>query len=545
MSREETAVAKRARPELACGRPVTIQALPKIKTMPLDALLRFAVRTGLATLLLAAAAPAAWAFGFDDVTRQAAALAAEPYREPAIEPAATGFSYDQRRAIRFRSDRALWRDAPGLFELQFFARAGDRTGGGTRRVELHEVESGRVRPIEVPPSAFTSGGARGPAAGAAGWRAHYPLNRADHRDELIAFLGASYFRALGAGLHYGASARGLAIDTVGGRGEEFPAFTQFWFERPAPDARELRFWALLDSPRAAGAYAFSVKPGRTTVVEVQARLWLRAPVATLGIAPITSMFFSGENQPPRGDYRPEVHDSDGLQIAGASGEWLWRPLTNPARTFVTSFAQRSPRGFGLMQRDRAFASYEDLETRYEQRPSVWVEPVGDWGAGRVELLQFPTPDETHDNVVAYWVPEKLPAPGERLDLAWRVHWAGDDAPAPPGARTLQSRAGIGYKRDDMPAGLQQLHVDFAPVAPPSSAANAPGTTDAEVQAVASANDNVRNLQAIAYPNAQRGGWRVSLDFERIDKARPVELRLFLRRGAQTLSETWTYALSPE
>lgn len=490
-----------------------------------------------AALCLAILAGAAHAFGFDDVTRQAQALAAAPYREPAIDPAATGFSYDERRSVRFRTDRSLWRDAAVPFELQFFPRAGDHTGGGTRRIEMFEIDGGRVKAIDVPPGAFTSQG-RAPAPGAAGWRAHYPLNRAEYKDELIAFLGASYFRALGSGLQYGASARGLAIDTTGGRGEEFPAFTAFWFERPAADARELRFYALLDSPRAAGAYAFSVKPGRTTLVDVQARLWLRAPVATLGVAPLTSMFMSGENQPARDDFRPEVHDSDGLQIAAGNGEWLWRPLVNPARTFVSSFALKSPRGFGLMQRDRAFTSYEDLETRYEQRPSIWVEPLGDWGDGRVELLQFPTPDETHDNVVAYWVPAKLPAPGQRFDIAWRLHWAGADAPAPPGAYALQSRAGHGWRADDVPASQRQLHVDFVA---PAADVKAPG----EVQVVASANDNVRGLRAIAYPNPQRGGWRVSLDYERIDKARPVELRLFLRRGSQTLSETWTYALPPE
>lgn len=496
-----------------------------------------------ATLALAATvlAGAAQAFDFDALTREAAARAAQPYQARPIDDAATGFSYDERRAIRFRPERSTWRGLPGVpFELQFFARAGDATGGGTQAVALHEIVDGQVRPIPVPPDAFTHQGSRGPAPGAAGWRAHFPLNNPAYADELVAFLGASYFRALGAGLHYGASARGLAIDTTGGRGEEFPAFTAFWFKRPAAGARELRFYALLESPRATGAYAFTVRPGRTTATEIQARLWLRAPVAMLGIAPLTSMFLHGENQPPRGDFRPEVHDSDGLQIAAGDadgGEWLWRPLANPVRgAFVTSFALRSPRGFGLMQRDRAFSSYEDLEAHYHERPSLWVEPIGDWGPGRVELLQFQTPDETHDNIAAYWVPARLPAPGERLDIAWRVLWAGDDAPAPPAARVLQTRAGHGWKPPEgVPTSARQLHVDFSAV---------PGVTGA-VEAVASGNTAVRGLRANAYPNRETGGWRVTLDFERPDPSQPVELRLFLRQDGRTLSETWTYALSPE
>src|SRR5690606_10242831 len=173
--------------------------------------------------------------------------------------------------------------------------------------------------------------------GHAGLRVHYPLNNAQYKDELVVFLGASYFRALGAGQQYGLSARGLAIDTVGGSGEEFPRFTQFWLERPAADTKQVTLFALLESPRATGAYRFDVIPGAQTVTRVQARVFLRAgdrPIATLGIAPLTSMYFFGENQPRAGDFRPEVHDSDGLLVANGD-EWLWRPLQNPARATTT------------------------------------------------------------------------------------------------------------------------------------------------------------------------------------------------------------------
>src|SRR5690606_32760550 len=195
------------------------------------------------------------------------------------------------------------------------------------------------------------------------------------------------------GTRYGLSARGLAVDTVGGQGEEFPRFEAFWLVRPAPDARTLRLFALLDSPRVAGAYQFDVVPGAETVVEVRARLYLREGVATLGLAPLTSMYQFGENQPHAGDFRPEVHDSDGLMVASGDGEWLWRPLINPPQVLTTSFSMQELRGFGLMQRDRRFASYEDSEARYELRPSAWIEPVGAWGPGRVELVQYGTPDE--------------------------------------------------------------------------------------------------------------------------------------------------------
>ena len=482
-------------------------------------------------------------FGLDDVAQQAALLAKSAYR-PAAAPHAklAALSYDEYRDIRFRSERSLWRDTGSLFQVQFFPLG----RGFTRPLRLFEVASGTVRPLEVPASDFSvgsvqssSGSAVQPAVGAAGWRMSFPLNDSRQPDEVIVFLGASYFRALGAQQVYGLSARGLAVDTAGGNGEEFPAFTTFWLERPAPGAREVRFFALLESPRVVGAYAFVLRPGTDTVLEVQSRLYLRAAVATLGIAPLTSMFRSGENQPVANDYRPEVHDSDGLLIESGDGERLWRPLSNPRRPFVTSFGLKSLRGFGLMQRDRAFTSYEDLEAHYQRRPSAWVEPLGDWGAGRVELLQFGTPDETHDNIAAYWVPERLPAPDTPISLAWRVHWSLDGMRPPVGAWVVQSRRGHGFVPDGMPASRVQFHIDF--VGPALAGLGA----SAAVEAVASGNANVRALRAIAYPTPARGGWRVSLDFDRVDAAQAVELRAHLRLAGNVLSETWSYALAPE
>ncbi len=492
--------------------------------------------------LAALAPPPAQAFGFDDVAREAAALARAPYRKPPPPDAALAqLSYDDYRSIRYRPERALWRGSGSLFELQFFALG--RTF--TRPLRLYEVIDGKPQPLRVPGSAYNDEGLLPPArtlaadAGAAGWRVHFPLNDAATPDEVAVFLGASYFRAVSAGQRYGLSARGIAVDTVGGDGEEFPAFTTFWLERPAPGVREMTFHALLDGPRATGAYRFVLRPGTNTVIDVQARLYLREPVTTLGIAPLTSMFLSGENQPVASDYRPEVHDSDGLLVHTSSGERIWRPLTNPARPFVTSFSTASLGGFGLMQRDRAFTSYEDLEAHYERRPSAWVEPVGDWGPGRVELLQFGTPDETHDNIAAYWVPQRMPPPGVPIDLAWRVHFTLDAMPQAAGAWVLQTRRGHGFRPDETPADQLQFQLDFA------GPALASLRERDDVAAVVSGNDNVRNLRAHAFPNLGRGGWRVSLEFERIDKAQPVELRAYLRQGENALSETWSYALAPE
>lgn len=454
--------------------------------------------------------------------------------------------YDGYRDIRFRPASSLWRDAQLPFEAQFFHR-GLYQRDGVRIHELAPHSGARPLPYRSADYDFGRNGVTPQAwgdLGHAGFRVHYPLNGPQYKDELVVFLGASYFRALGAGQQYGLSARGLAIDTVGGRGEEFPRFTDFWLQRPAADAREATVYALLESARATGAYRFDIVPGEQTAVRVRARLFLRAgpePVATLGIAPLTSMFFSGENQPRPGDFRPEVHDSDGLQVATGEGEWLWRPLQNPKQLTVTSFSANALRGFGLMQRDRAFASYEDTEARYERRPSAWVRPLSDWGPGRVELVQLPTPDETHDNVVAYWVPARLPAPGEPLDFAYEIAWQGNADAQPPGSRVVQSRRGMGYTRlSPMElSGQVQYVLDFEG---PALAALPPG---APVRAVVTADANGRVLEQNAYPHPAGGRWRVTLRVQKLDPSRPVELRAFLQQEQNVLSETWTYILLPE
>jgi len=495
--------------------------------------MRFDLRAcGVAACVLAglAAAHGAAAFGFDDVAREADRVARAAVRQPPPADAAlAALSYDAYRQQRFRPERSTWRAAGAPFELQYFSRG----RGFTRELTLYEVVGGEVRPLSVPAAAFEGGA----PAGAAGVRVHRWVEQPRRSEELIAFLGASYYRMVAPGLAYGLSARALAIDTVGGAGEEFPAFTTFWFVRPQPSDHEVRFFALLESPRVTGAYGFVLRPDAPATIDVRARLTLRAPVARLGLAPLTSMFLAGENQPPIDDYRPEVHDSDGLQIAAGSGEWIWRPLSNPRGVFVTSFALPALRGYGLMQRDRDFASYHDLEARYDLRPSAWIEPAGDWGAGRVELLQFHTPDETHDNIGAYWVPDRVPPPGQPFEFAWRMTVT-DSQPRPPGAWAVQSRSGHGYREAAIPASQRQLHVDFAGPA-------LERVDDARVEAVADGNANVRNLRAIAQRNTVAGGWRVALDFERVDERQPVELRVFLREGSRTLSETWAYALAPD
>ena len=371
-------------------------------------------------LLVACAGRTAGAFGLEDVAKRAKQLAGSAYADPrgGVPQWLLDLNYDHYRDIRFRPERALWRDRSLPFSVQFF-----HPGFLYDRAEsIHVVSrSGTVSPVAFSPDQFDYGRnkfeSRVPQdLGYAGFRIHHPIKSTSYHDEVAAFLGASYFRAVGRDQVYGLSARGVAIDTALSSGEEFPWFREFWLVQPAPGAKELTVYALLDSPSASGAYRFVVAPGAQTRVDVELRLFPRRTLDKLGIAPLTSMFLHGESGAGElNDYRPEVHDSDGLLVAARSGEWLWRPLQNPRDLSVASFELVSPRGFGLVQRDRDFDHYQDIEARPDLRPSAWVQPKGEWGKGRVELVEIPDArrhQQQHRRL--------LGAPGDRLGACARL-----------------------------------------------------------------------------------------------------------------------------
>ena len=489
-------------------------------------------------LALGAGAAHALAFAFDDVAKAAEQLAAQPWKKPApvLPKELESLSYDQYRDIRFRPDGALWRSAKLPFELTFF-----HTGFHyDQPVRISEVTEQGVAEVKFDPAQFDYGNNKIDAGklgglGYAGFRVHFPVNNGKVKDEVLSFIGASYFRALGKDQGYGLSARGLAVDTGLPSGEEFPRFVEFWIERPAANATELVIYGLLDSRRTVGAYRFLLRPGVETAIEVKARLVLREGVGKLGVAPLTSMFFYGENQRPGNeDYRPEVHDSDGLLIHAANDEWIWRPLQNPKRLLVTSFSTANPLGFGLMQRDRDFSRYEDLEARYDRRPSAWVEPKGPWGQGRIELVQIPSPDESNDNIVAYWVPDAAPPPKQPWDIEYRLLWQKETDTRPPHSWVTQTRRGHGYVRS--PNSTVGMILDFdGPLLrklPP----------DAKVEGVISNDPTVEIVRRHTYRNDATGGWRMALELRRVDSGKTAELRAYLRMDNNPVSETWSYVL---
>jgi glucans biosynthesis protein len=488
-------------------------------------------------LLVTLGGQAQAAFDLETVATHAKQLAQAPYDDPQRVPEwLTRISYDQWRDIRYRPETALWKG--GSFTVQFFHPGLFYN----RSVNVNVVDATGVHPVPFSPSYFDYGrndfASRVPQdLGYAGFRIHYPIKTRSYQDEVIVFLGASYFRAVGRQEVFGLSARGLAVDTAVASGEEFPRFREFWLVRPAKGAKSMTILALLDSRRMTGAYRFDVQPGEPTVVTVDCRLFVREPVAKLGIAPLTSMFLRGENTVnPIEDFRPEVHDSDGLLLAPKTGEWIWRPFDNPNELQTSTFVMPSPRGFGFMQRDRDFDHYQDFEARFDLRPSAWVTPHGEWGPGRVELVEIPTKDDTNDNIVGFWVPETPLAPGSELKFTYDVRWFRDDKKLPPAGRVLATRHDRGKGENAV-----RFVIDFSG---PDLDKLPPEAVLEGVVTVGAGNDAQGTLlEQQVHKNPVTGGWRLVFQVHpTVDE--PIDIRAFLRRGSDSLTETWTHLLQP-
>jgi periplasmic glucans biosynthesis protein len=481
------------------------------------------------------------AFDYAWLKGQARALANGIYRPQVshIPEAVKALDWDQYQAIRYRADHALWAGDSRRFRVRFF-----HLGLYFQSpVRVYEVVDGQAQELAYDPTMFDYGksglqGSRLPRnLGFAGFRVHF---HTDLERDVAAFLGASYFRAVGGEKQYGLSARGLAIDCGMDRAEEFPMFTAFWIERPTPDAGTLTVYALMDSPSLAGAYRFDISPAAMLVMDVDAALYPRKEIARLGVAPLTSMFQYAENdRRMANDWRPEIHDSDGLAMWTGGGEWIWRPLANPASLRFNAFLDENPRGFGLLQRDRHFDHYQDDGAFYDRRPSLWVEPKSGWGKGSIQLVEIPTVDETFDNIVAFWNPVDTPQPGQELLFSYRLHWGAHTPASPPLARVVATRTGLGGV-----VGQQRTYFSWRFVVDFAGGDLSMLGKDVAVEPVITVSRGEVEIPS-ARPLESVRGYRAMFDLRPTDdSAAPIDLRLYLRANGQPLTETWLYQWTP-
>lgn len=466
-------------------------------------------------------------FSWEGLRAEALRLAERPFQPPPPPaPAAASVDYDALDQIRYRADRTLL-GRGGMAGIRLFPLS----RGAARPVSMALVDEGIATPIAFSRDLF-AGGER-LAAGAEGFSGFRAMTD-DGRSDWLAFQGASYFRAAGPLDQYGLSARALAIDTGLDTAEEFPSFTRFWLERSETGAIVVH--ALLDSPSAAGAWRFvNRRTPEGVVQEVSFVLQLRRDVARLGLAPLTSMFWYGEGNRARAvDWRPEIHDSDGLALLTGRGEALWRPLNDPSRAITNSFADLDPGGFGLLQRDRAFDHYQDDGVFYERRPSLWIEPRGPWGKGAVMLVELPTAGETADNIVAFWTPAQPATAGTRYALAYTMRWIAGEPRRADVARVVDTWRGTAGPPGTAPIpGATRLVADFEGNALKGLGRDSGVGVDLVL-------GQGKPLNAATYPvTGVDGRWRLIVEVMHRD-GEALDLRACLRRGSAAMTETLLY-----
>lgn len=435
--------------------------------------------------------------------------------------------YTDYHEIKFKGTHSIWQGDPCGFALQGMHRGFLFPD----TVELNLVEDGEMRRLAYDPSLFSFGLLRDidPSSfgdiGYSGVRFLTDVEGTGKMKEFLVFQGASYFRAVARDIDYGLSARGLAIRTGDPRGEEFPAFVEFFIEKPAVGAGEIRLHAVLDGPSLAGAFSFAAKTGSATRMNVEASLFPRVDLDHVGLAPLTSMYwYSPLERPVVDDFRPRIHDSDGLSIHAGSGEWIWRPLANPAVMRHSTF-EGEVQGFGLAQRTRELRDFEDTEARYHRRPSLWIEPGKEWPKGGVELFEMPTGAEHGDNIVAYWRLSDALRAGTRLDYAYDMRWSAHTPEDPKLLRVRDSYSGA-YAGTWRHFVIDFVSPEPGPL-PPASALTAEAITSA---------GRLDGLAVMPYPEIN--GYR--LTFRLVPAGDVADLRAVLRRGTNRISEIWRY-----
>jgi glucans biosynthesis protein len=470
--------------------------------------------------------PAPFAPGM--VTEAAKNLSKQPFRPlPADIPKIfRDLSYEQYAAIRERPETAIW----AAENIGFAIEPLHRGSLFSSPMEVRLVAEGKARRILYDPALFDFGTLTVPGnIGDIGFSGFRVLARGqDGFYGLAIFQGASFFRAMAPGQTFGTMARAMSIKTADPRGEEFPAFRSVWIERPTLAAGALVIHALIDSESVTGAYRFTLRPGDATIIDTECTLFARAAVDNLGLATMSATHLSGPlDERCNDDLRPSVCEANGLQMLTGKGEWLWRPVTNRNTLQISSFVDETPRGFGFFQRDRFFDHYQDDDQHFETRPSLWIEPIGDWAAGSVQLIEIPSDSEANDNIIGYWKPKAPLAAGSETLFAYRQFWCWNPPEQPPLAITTQSRAGRGSspkrRRFVVEFSGDILSVSENEKAMKPNLSAAPGSI----------------VGVRTFPSADKKSCRILFEIDPGNESYS-EMRLVLEARGKPLSETWLY-----
>lgn len=464
-----------------------------------------------------------------EVARQ---IARRPYQAAAsdLPDQFANLSYEQYSEIRALPQAQIWAGENRGFVVEPLHRGFVYTNP----VVIYVAEDGLVRRIGYDRNRFEFGKLSVPAnvpdIAFSGVKLLTTFGNGGSPVEFAAIQGANFFRAIARGQNFGVVARALTLRPAEARGEEFPYFRALWIERPTPGTEQLLVHAVLDSESVAGAVRLTLRPGDMTIVDVEMVLFPRVNLEHVGFGGMQASYLFGPNDRLEiDDARIGAYEAKGLCMSNGRGEWLWRPLQNPETLQISAFLDRSPKGFGLLQRDRDFAAFQDDEQRFELRPSLWVEPIGDWGEGVVQLIEIPSDKEINDNILSYWRPRGPIQAGSEVSVAYRQYWSWRPPERPPLALvsgTFSGRGTAGRRRRFM--------VDFR--------GDELGSELPDLRAVATASPGtIAGLKLYRYPGRKTIRAAFELD---PGNENASEMRLVLHAGERPISETWLYRWTP-
>lgn len=484
-----------------------------------------------------AAAPAAQGFALGPPTPFRAGLVADMARAAAkqaykplpndLPDQFSKLTYDQYVAIRAKPSAIIWANETLGFALEPLHRGFIFSSP----VTINLVSQGQAQRVIYNTAQFDFGKIAPPARmgdiGFSGFGILVP-QKDNGLTQIATIQGASFFRAIAQGQRFGVMARALSIKTADSRGEEFPAIRSVWIEEPNLATDALVIHAFIDSESMTGAYRFTLHPGEATIIDTECTLFARAKVDNFGIATMSGTIVSDaiDHRLPD-DTRLRIADVGGLQMSTGHGEWLWRAISNRETLQISTFVDENPHGFGFLQRDRAFHDYQDDDQHWEIRPSLWIQPIGDWGAGGVELIEIPNKSESNDNIIAYWRPQQPLAAGGETSFAYRQFWCWNPPEQPALALVTDSRSGRGsdQKRRRF---LVEFQGDLLGDAQQSAA----------VKPVLTASPGaVVFIKTYPYPNIKT--YRTLFEIDPGSET-ASELRLVLENGGKPISETWLY-----
>jgi glucans biosynthesis protein len=473
------------------------------------------------------ATPPPYPFAAANVLEMARQIAKSPFKAPkgALPDPFANLTYEQYVGIRAQPGSALWSGDNVGFAIEPLHRGLIFT----TPMDIYLVDNGMAQKVPYDRAAFDFGKLQPPAdlpdMGFSGFRV---LNAVEGQglQEVAIYQGASFFRAKARGQNLGATARGLSIHTGDPQGEEFPLFRAVWIEKPTLAANALVIHALLDSASLVGAFRFTLRPGEATIIDTELTIVARVAVDHVGLGATTGIYlFGGLDRAKTEDVRPAVYEINGLQMLSGQNEWIWRPVANRDTLQISAFLDKNPRGFGLLQRNRSFYTFQDDDQHWELRPSLWIEPIGDWGEGQLQLLEIPTESENNGNIIAQWLPKAGLEAGAAQSFAYRQFWCW----TPPARPTLAVCVGA---RSGKNGAKRRFVVEF------SSEALADPAKSAEVKVNLTAHPGqIAWSRSIA--SAERKSVRVAFDLDPGSEAFS-ELRLILEISGQPASETWLY-----